>query len=313
MFASYSFLVSVYNESAQYLDLAIRSMLSQSTRPQKIVIVNDGSDKRETLQVLDSFKNHPKICIINQQNIGLTKSLNIGASRIESRWIARHDSDDWSEHPRIELQLKEISDKKLELCGTQAKIVTENGKYISQTKLPNDSTSIRKKILSGNPFCHGSLVFSSDVFQKLGGYPEIFSCSQDYALFSKMSLQFKCGNLKSALYNLRKKLSSVSIRYNVEQIVMNIVIQEYLMNPTVEISRENVENRITQLENCDHMRLLGQIKLMNNNLLARKEYKHIRKVIPLIIKYPNNIKLITNLIRAHIYYLFPYISHKLFS
>ena len=68
-------LMSVYNGERWIRD-SINSVLKQSEANFEFIIINDGSTDN-TSSILESY-NDERLVIINQKNIGLTKSLNVG-------------------------------------------------------------------------------------------------------------------------------------------------------------------------------------------------------------------------------------------
>ena len=106
-----SVLMSVYkSEKGEYLDRSLQSVWDDQTRkPEQIVLVEDGPLTEELYAVIDKWKGMlgDKLVVCrNEQNLGLTKSLNKGIELITSDLIARSDSDDISAPQRFELQEK---------------------------------------------------------------------------------------------------------------------------------------------------------------------------------------------------------------
>ena len=101
-FPTVSVLTSVYN-GERYLRRAIDSILNQSFINFEYIIIDDGSTD-STNKIIQSF-NDPRIKLIeNTQNIGLTKSLNIGVKICRGDYIARIDADDISFKQRLRKQ-----------------------------------------------------------------------------------------------------------------------------------------------------------------------------------------------------------------
>jgi len=54
----YTVLMSVYNrEKEEYLDIAIKSMLEQTVKPDEFIIVEDGMLTKELYQIIEHYKN----------------------------------------------------------------------------------------------------------------------------------------------------------------------------------------------------------------------------------------------------------------
>ena len=86
-----SVLMSVYN-GERWLRDSIDSVLSQSEGDFEFIIINDGSTDN-TSAVLESY-NDERLVIVNQKNMGLTKSLNKGLGVAKGEFVARIDADD---------------------------------------------------------------------------------------------------------------------------------------------------------------------------------------------------------------------------
>ena len=90
-----SVILSVYN-AEDVVRNAIKSILKQTFKQFEFIIINDGSTDT-TKSILEDFASiDPRIKIINQENIGLTKSLNKGVKLAKGEFIARQDADDIS-------------------------------------------------------------------------------------------------------------------------------------------------------------------------------------------------------------------------
>ncbi|MFX1538220.1 MAG: glycosyltransferase family 2 protein, partial [Promethearchaeota archaeon] len=79
--------MSVYN-GEKYLSEAIESMLQQTFTDFEFLIINDAS-KDNSVQIIKKY-NDPRIRLIhNQENLGLSSSLNKGLDLAQGQYIAR--------------------------------------------------------------------------------------------------------------------------------------------------------------------------------------------------------------------------------
>jgi len=92
-------IIPCYNDG-KYILQALQSIYNQTLLPQKIIIVDDGSDK-ETRTVLTSI-NNPDIQIIYQSNSGVSAARNHAISLAETQYILNLDADDYFESTFIE-------------------------------------------------------------------------------------------------------------------------------------------------------------------------------------------------------------------
>ena len=98
-----SVVMSVYNTSETYLKEAIESILNQSLPDFEFIIINDASN-RATSAILNQYTDERIVRIENQQNLGITASLNEGLEIARGRYIARMDADDVSFPERLSKQ-----------------------------------------------------------------------------------------------------------------------------------------------------------------------------------------------------------------
>ena len=106
--------MSVYNGD-KFLSSSIESILNQTYSDFELLILDDGSTDN-TSKILNNYQNHQKIRLFkNNQNIGLTKSLNLLINKSKGSYIARQDCDDLSDSKRLENQLSFLL-KHIEIC-----------------------------------------------------------------------------------------------------------------------------------------------------------------------------------------------------
>lgn len=91
---------------AQFIERAICSVLSQSYKPDEIIIVDDGSDD-ETAKIVSEIKTSSKenIQYLFQKNGGPSSARNAGIEMATSDYIAFLDSDDLWQKRKLETQL----------------------------------------------------------------------------------------------------------------------------------------------------------------------------------------------------------------
>lgn len=201
-----SVIISCYN-SSQTLRESIKSILNQSYENYEVLIMDDGSTD-ETNELLNMIKTEKVRLFRNKKNIGLTKSLNILISHSRGKYIARHDSDDFSLHLRLQEQVNVLENSKYNVCTSRA--IRKN----TNSKIPGLSFYFSYKALSKikNPFIHGSLMISKTLLLDQGGYDEKFRYAQDYKLFTDLIKNDKpIFQIKKPLYilNMDNNISSI--------------------------------------------------------------------------------------------------------
>lgn len=89
-----SIIIPYYNLGA-YLDETVESAINVNYKSTEIIIVNDGSNDKFSLDVLDKYRNHsPFIKVVDIPNKGLANARNVGAKYAQGEFIAFLDADD---------------------------------------------------------------------------------------------------------------------------------------------------------------------------------------------------------------------------
>jgi glycosyltransferase involved in cell wall biosynthesis len=136
-----SVVMSVYN-GEKYLRQAIESILQQTYTDFEFIIIDDGSTD-SSREIIQSYDDKRIRLVINEQNIGLTKSLNKGIRLAKGEFIARMDADDISLPQRFEKQVAYLdSHPEVGVLGTYANIIDHRGKIINNIIFPTEHETI---------------------------------------------------------------------------------------------------------------------------------------------------------------------------
>jgi glycosyltransferase involved in cell wall biosynthesis len=280
-----SVLMSVYNDS-KYVGKAIESILNQSYTDFEFIIINDGSTD-DSLAVINQYACHDiRIKIINQENIGLTRSLNKGIKTSTGKYIARMDSDDISHPDRLQKQMQFLhNNTDYALVGSNVVKIDTNGCDISINKSKYHHKDIVTTLKSRNCFAHGSVVLNKSLLERELKYDEQFKYAQDYKLWTEIASKHKVANLKNALYKLRIHDKSISSR-NVEQQSMYAGVVAYEFQTGIKIKDVNSE-----VDSNKRLRSkIGLILLMNFRPELAKQYFSVFSVfyyLSILSKYIN--------------------------
>ncbi|HJA50078.1 MAG TPA: glycosyltransferase [Candidatus Fusicatenibacter intestinipullorum] len=205
----FTVLMSVYyKEKPEYLQLALKSIINQTVKPNEIVLVEDGKLTNELQAVITKYKqNYPDIfkTYALQQNQGLGKALNFGMQKCSNELIARMDTDDIAEPNRFELQIKEFEkDGELALCGGQIAEFADNPKVITGYRnVPTEHNEILNFVKKRNPFNHMTVMLKKQAVQSVGGYQHM-PYFEDYWLWVRMfKAGYKAKNVDQVLVKVR--------------------------------------------------------------------------------------------------------------
>lgn len=202
-------ILPVYN-CEKYVALAINSILQQSFQDFELIVINDGSTDNSWVEI-QKFKDS-RIRSINQENMGIAKSLNKGLDIAQGQFIARQDSDDLSDPDRFLLQIAFLKkNPKIDLVGTWANILERENSCSRKLIHPTKVNDIKAFLCFDNPFVHTSVIFRKKTILGLGGYfSEAEYQPEDYDLWSRLAKNSKLANLPQILVQYRELPLSLS-------------------------------------------------------------------------------------------------------
>lgn len=240
-----SVIMSAYNAEKTITD-SIDSILFQTYNNFEFIIINDGSTDN-TLDILNGY-NDKRIKVINQKNIGLTKSLNKGILISKGDFIARQDADEISYPERLKTQIKYfIKNINLVLCGTRALVIENNN---SQPTKKINNKNLFNQLITENIFIHGSMMIKKNIFLKFNLYDEKYIVTQDYDAWLRLLDNTKYVGIVLDKILIERKIynNSVSKKLFINQALnsfkiraryLNILINIYLLIRHLLISSAN--------------------------------------------------------------------------
>jgi glycosyltransferase involved in cell wall biosynthesis len=183
-----SVLITNYNY-ATFLGRCLRSVLTQTFARSnyEVVLVDDGSTDHSDA-IYRIFEND-LIIIENQENLGLSTSLNVGLRNCHGRYIVRVDADDY------------IHSEFISFLHTGHELLKDKFDAVScdYFEVSEDGSNYRLMSSYVHPIACG-IMFKSEVFEQLGFYNENIRVGEDLDLMAR----FKKANL--SLYNINLPL-----------------------------------------------------------------------------------------------------------
>ncbi len=205
-------LLCVFNGEI-WLRECIESILNQTFKNFEFLIINDGSNDTSLKIIKEYALIDKRIKYITHENIGLTKSLNIGLNESKGDWIARIDCDDIALPRRLELQLSHILKEKASAVGCQSILINNKDSKKKKFLVPTRSDKIYSNLVTQKRFfSHSSVLFNKEVVLSIGGYRKFFINSQDYDLWLRLSEISKLSCLKFCGVYLRDHKNRISIK-----------------------------------------------------------------------------------------------------
>lgn len=215
-----SILMSVYN-GANYISIALDSILHQTLQQFEFIIIDDGSNDRTGEIVSDYAKNDVRIKLIrNDQNIGLTRSLNKGLAIACAKYIARQDADDISLPERLEKQSRYLDEHDdIVLIAANFNRIDSKDRLIRRIRQNCESKVIEWFLLFYNYLeGHSQVMFRREAALSVGGYSETYDYAQDYELWTRLLAFGQIKILKDVLIKYRIHANALSKRHTNDQL-----------------------------------------------------------------------------------------------
>jgi len=173
-----SVLMPVFN-GERYLREAIDSVLNQTFKDFEFIIIDDGSTDSSAV-IINNYKDE-RICFVQQDNAGISESLNKGINLAKGKYIARMDADDISDPDRFMIQYEYMrANDDIDILGGHAHLIDTQGRVIGEKLKPISSKVINRAIEYACPLNHPTYMVRTDVYRKLCGYRVCFSGGEDY-------------------------------------------------------------------------------------------------------------------------------------
>lgn len=198
-----SVIMPAYN-AEKYIKTSVDSILNQTFCDFELIVINDCSND-STGEILLSYRDERLICLNNEKNLGVARTLNRGLAAARGEYIARMDADDISEPHRLEKQLAYMEEHpQTVVCGSKITVFYETGEQ-AVCHYPQQDRQIKTTLLFSCPFAHPSVMIRGEVLRKQGlCYEEAFEKVEDYRLWTRLAKSGEFVNLPEPLLRYRK-------------------------------------------------------------------------------------------------------------
>lgn len=220
-----SVVMCVYNEE-KFVRAALGSVLGQTFGDFEVVLIDDASDDA-TGDIIHGFDDKRIRYFRNEENVGLTMSLNRGLEFARGDLIARMDGNDVCAAERFERQVVCFEDNpNLDLVWTGVSYLSEDDRYVCRRRAVSERKAIdlllscRDNFPVGKNYVnHVTTMFRKSSVIKVGGYDERVKWGQDGNLWCRM-LKAGCNfmMLDAALVFVRLTSGGITDKRGVESI-----------------------------------------------------------------------------------------------
>ena len=197
-----SVLMPVYNTRPEQLREAIDSILAQTFGDFEFLILNDRSTDPQVEEVVKSYSDPRIVYAVNERNLGISGARNRLLDMAKGEYLAVMDHDDISLPERFEKQVAFLdAHPEVGVLNTQFGTV---GKEKSSNIAMDDITIKKALMMHCSDVCHPTCMLRRSVLEEHGiRYEEMFSPSEDHALFCRLIPHTKFAALPDVLFMYR--------------------------------------------------------------------------------------------------------------
>lgn len=164
---------TVYN-GARHIGKALPSILAQDYENFEYVIVDDGSTDNTVELIKQAIRQDGRVKLLRPGRLGRAGALNYAIENSTGGLIAIQDFDDISYPHRLSRQVEYlVSRPKLGLLGAYYVLDDQNRGERYIRKPPTEDCALRRAMAKNIPFAHTMVMFRKEVWQQVGGYPDV--------------------------------------------------------------------------------------------------------------------------------------------
>jgi glycosyltransferase involved in cell wall biosynthesis len=185
--ATVAVVIPTFNH-AHYLAAAISSVLSQTRRPDDVIVVDDGSSDNPQA-VVNEFSG---VRMIRQENRGLAGARNTGLRNCETSHVVFLDADDRLCPRALEAGLA-CAAKRPECAFVYGghRFISENGDALGGDRYYPIAGDAHLAFLRGNQIAmHATILYRRDCLIEMGGFNETLRRCEDYDLYLRISQKY---------------------------------------------------------------------------------------------------------------------------
>ncbi|WP_170115921.1 glycosyltransferase family 2 protein [Mycoplana dimorpha] len=192
-----SVIMCAYN-AQDTIEMAARSILSQSWRPFELLIVDDGSTDGTAAIAFQLAREDARVRVhLNAANVGPYVGRNLALRHARGAYVTCHDADDWAHPERLEHQIEFLHRK--QLAGTLSGMLRMrvNGQFARLT------TGRRKERNDGIlQFAAASALFERKAFDVHLQYWDSVRFGADSELIDRAELAFRHGMQRQVTFSM---------------------------------------------------------------------------------------------------------------
>lgn len=290
-----SVIMSTYNTPNDWLEQSIDSILNQTYSNFEFIIIDDCSTT--DIEIIQRrYKDERIIWLKNDENIGLTKSLNKALKIARGKYIARMDADDISLPERFALQIQYMeSHPKVIVCGAWRRAIgAENKNEIWNIPMTREEQQVQLFFFNCG-LTHPTAMFRKSMLDEFDIiYNENYRKAQDYGMWVQCTRYAPMAMIQKVLLEYRKSNRQITYDKKSINIYDAMVKTDQLLSLGIEASNKEKEMHVAfcmgleyensyelrcwvdRLEECNRSKQYFEHKIFKK-ILYQKWYEYCKK------------------------------------
>lgn len=208
-------IIANYN-MCEFIETSISSSILQSIRPEKILVIDDGSSDN-SISLIEKYADLPIVEVVKQKNTGKARALNAVIKLVETDFILELDADDWLDYDAvytIKEQLEKLDDVKAVLYGNFRNWRTSDNGEVRYSKVAKGWQVHSHRELLKYLFPLGPRIYRTTSLKSIGGFPIIDfeggRLYEDVSVLSSLLSEYKFHYHNFTVYNVREHPNSIT-------------------------------------------------------------------------------------------------------
>ena len=210
----FSIVVPIHNTPREWLLDVVNSVLSQTYKNYQLILINDGSTKIETREVLDKLDN-PQIDIFNlTSSTGISGATKMGIDASNGEYIAFMDHDDMLDPEALEIIAEKVFEANPDVIYTDEASFRDDTLPVKGKPfgVPHCKPDFSPDLLLSHNYITHLLVVRKSLLDLVDAPESQYDGAQDYDLLLKISEKTKnIVHIPKALYYWRQSVQSTSL------------------------------------------------------------------------------------------------------
>jgi teichuronic acid biosynthesis glycosyltransferase TuaG len=197
-----------YYKKRKFIKETLISIINQTFKNHELIIIYDQKHLGDLDYIKGILKKKIRYqIIINNKNLGVGKSRNIGIKKSTSKYIAFCDADDVWHKSKSQIQLRIMKEKKLDFTHTNYHIINSNNKILGKMKAKSNLKY--EDLMKSCDIALSSVIIKSSLLKQSNNFGDT-KTKEDFILWLKLSKRIKIYGINKFLLSWRKTENSLS-------------------------------------------------------------------------------------------------------